>query len=214
MSISPQPSPPPISLPPAIGCAPPAVFRLSVDQYHQMIEVGVLNASDNVELLEGLLVPKMGKKRLHSFVTGMLVELLRQLCGARFFVDSQEPVSLADSEPEPDVVVVRGSRQDYQASHPRADQIPLLVEVADTSLAQDEGLKMRIYARTNVTLYWLVNLVNRDVTVFSQPSGPSIAPGYGQQRVFRIGEMLPLQLDGEKPGEIAVRDLFPAQPSP
>lgn len=84
----------------------------------------------------------------------------------------------------------------------------MLVEVADTSLDEDRGWKARLYARAGIGCYWIVNLVDRWVEVYTDPTGPDPAPGYRQRRTCRAGEMVEVRV-GEGGGAIAVADLLP-----
>jgi Uma2 family endonuclease len=118
-------------------------------------------------------------------------------------------VTTADSEPEPDVAVIRGLREDYVARHPGPEDVGLLVEVAEASLDRDRGWKKRIYAAAEIPVYWIVNLVDREIEVFTRPSGPSDQPDYGTRQVFLPGDQVPVVLDGNEVGWIAARDLLP-----
>lgn len=100
-------------------------YRLSVAQYHQMIAAGILTENDAVELLEGWLVSKMTKNRLHSLSTQLTREALAQIVPEGWYVDDQEPITMGDSEPEPDVIVVQGSRRDY-TEQPTGDKVALV----------------------------------------------------------------------------------------
>lgn len=94
------------------------IWRLTVDQYHHMIQTGILTSDDPVELLEGWLVTKIPKTRRHSLVTQLTREALANAVPDGWFVDAQEPITTADSKPEPDVMIVRGKRRDYVEGHP------------------------------------------------------------------------------------------------
>src|SRR4051812_36814523 len=133
------------------------VWRLSVDQYHAMIRAGILTEDDPAELLEGVLVQKMPKNPAHVLAKLLLVEALRKILPAGWFVNDQDPVTTRDSEPEPDVAVSRGSPRDYPTRHPGPKDTPLVVEIADSSLRRDRGLKKRLYARARIPEYWIVN---------------------------------------------------------
>src|SRR5262245_30722375 len=137
------------------------IWRLTLEQYHRMIDQEILTAADPVELLEGWLVEKMPKKPVHRRVTRRLRQDLETLLATRWFVDCQEPVTLLDSEPEPDISVVRGADEDYRDRHPGAADIGMLAEVADTTVPRDQRTKKRIYARSEVPVYWIVNIPAR-----------------------------------------------------
>lgn len=123
------------------------IFRLSVEQYHEMARAGILTEDDQVELLEGWLVTKMTKNPPHSVATRAIRSALERMIPAGWFVDSQEPLTTDDSEPEPDAMVVRGHWRDYSARHPNPDEVALVIEVADSTLQQDRSTKKRIYTR-------------------------------------------------------------------
>src|SRR5205807_8538091 len=124
-----------------------SIHRLTVEQYEAMFEAGILTEADPVELLEGWLVEKMSKNPPHIVATGLLLDVLPRLLPAGWFLNVQDPIATVDSLPEPDAALIRGARRDYLARRPTAVDIALLVEVADTSLEQDRGLKKRAYAR-------------------------------------------------------------------
>ena len=188
---------------------PEPVLPLTVEQYHAMIRSGALKSGDPIELLEGWLVNKMIKNPPHSASTARTRRRLNELMPDGWSVDSQEPVTTVDSEPEPDVVVIRGLREEYVERHPGPEDIGLLVEVADTSLERDRGWKKRIYAAAEIPVYWIVNLVERQVEVFTGPSGPGDRPEFGTREVFLPGDRIPVVLDGNEVGRIAVDDLLP-----
>src|SRR5689334_21534048 len=94
--------------PPMPITEPVPVYRLSVEQYHEMIRNGIFKSGDRVELLEGILVPKMTKKPPHTFASQVLIDLLPPMLPPGWFFNSQEPLTTAESEPEPDAALVRG----------------------------------------------------------------------------------------------------------
>ena len=100
------------SIPP--GPPPEPVFRLTVQQYHAMIDAGVLTDDDPVELLEGILVFKMPKKPAHRLALRKLIKAIEKLLPDGWFVQSQEPITLSTGEPEPDAAVIRGRDEDSQ----------------------------------------------------------------------------------------------------
>jgi len=185
------------------------IWRLGVDQYHAMIEAGILTADDAVELIEGLLVVKMPKKPAHRAATKLLRTILEQMVRAGWYVDSQEPITLSDSEPEPDVVVVRGDTRQYLDRHPGPDDLGLVVEISDSTVKRDQDVKKRTYARAGITNYWIVNLVTAQVEVYSQPGVVEGEPSYLGQRYFKAGSAMDLNVDGESWGMVAVSDILP-----
>lgn len=150
-------------------------YRLSVEQYHRMIDLGVLGPEDRVELIEGELISRMSKSPPHSAAMTRLQRRLSPLVPGGHVVRWQDPVTLNASEPEPDAAIVRASPDDYATRHPSASEILLLVEVADTSLEVDLGLKLGVYARAGVPHYWVLNLRDRRLEVFASPSAAGYA---------------------------------------
>src|SRR5438270_12445595 len=112
--------------------------RMTVDQYHAMLP------DAPVELLEGVIVQKMPKNPPHRIATRVTHQALERIVPPGWYVDAQAPVTLAGSEPEPDVAVIRGNSRDYRDRHPGPSDVGLLVEVADTTIARDRVLKRRI----------------------------------------------------------------------
>jgi Uma2 family endonuclease len=202
---------PPISPPAAGEGAVPTepIYRLSVQQYRAMAQHGILHEDDPVELLEGWLVQKMTKRPPHSIATGLVRDALDRVLPDGWHTDVQEPISTAESEPEPDVAIIRGARRDYLEAPPAHPNIALVVEVAESSLRQDRETKKRIYARAGLPTYWIVNLIGRHVEVYTSPSGPAPGPDYGQRQEYGLADTLPVILDGIEVARIAVRELLP-----
>jgi Uma2 family endonuclease len=193
--------------PPALPTEP--IWRMSVDRYHEMIEAGILTEDDPVELLEGWLVEKMPKNPPHSLAIQLARKALERLAPAGWFVNTQDAVTTAESEPEPDVIVARGDPRQYATRHPGPLDLALVIEVSATTLKRDRGLKQRIYARASIPIYWIVNLIDGHVEVYTDPTGPAEQPSYRQRRDFGPADDLPLVIDGQEVGRIAVRDVLP-----
>jgi Uma2 family endonuclease len=185
------------------------IYRLTVEQYHAMARAGILDEDAPVELLEGWLVQKMTKRPLHRLVTGLVREALERTVPDGYFVDAQEPITIAPSEPEPDAAVIRGTRLDYRDRHPDARDAPLVVEVADTSLRTDQGAKKRIYARAGIPVYWIVNLKARQIEVYTEPHTTPKTSAYRQRRDYKASDTVPVVLDGAEVGSLAVHELLP-----
>jgi Uma2 family endonuclease len=191
------------------GIPPESLYRLTVGQYHAMAHAGILTDDDPVELLEGLLVCKMTKYRPHTMATGLLRDALSDIVAPRCYVDAQEPVTTSDSEPEPDLLVVRGTRRDYTDRQPGPEEVLLVVEIADTSLRRDRGVKKRIYAAAGLPLYWIVNLKERKIEVYTGPTGPTRRPTYAQRRDYGLEQTVPVVIDNTEVGRILVKDVLP-----
>jgi hypothetical protein len=204
-----------IALPPTRvpKAAPPVptmpIYQLSVDQYHQMIDKGILTTDDRVELISGWLVPKMPKNPSHSAATRKLRVALERLNLAGCLVDSQEPITLVESEPEPDGRMVRGNPEQFKDRHPEASVVLLVAEVSNRSLSQDRGEKLRMYAEAKLPVYWIVNLVDNQIEVYTLPFGPAAKPSYGHRQDFSPNDEVPVVIDGREVGRIRVSDILP-----
>jgi hypothetical protein len=183
--------------------------RFSVPEYHRLIQIGLLTEDDNLELIEGYLVNKMARNPPHDGVLQAIQELLTPKPPPGWCIRIQSAITLSDSEPEPDLAIARGSARDYFTRHPTPADLGFVVEVADSTLAGDRADKGRIYARASIVCYWIVNLPDRQVEVYTQPSGPAASPAYAQLTTYRDGDSVPLVLDGSVVTTIAVRDILP-----
>lgn len=192
-----------------VSSVSPTLWRLSVARYHEMIVAGLLTPADRLELLEGYLVEKMTVNPPHAFVTETIGEQLRLLLPASFFVSTQQPLTMSDSEPEPDVMVVQGARRDFLEAHPRPCDVALVVEVADSSLAQDRHWKKRIYAGAGIPHYWLVNLAERQIELYSEPSGDSDQPTYHRLTTYHPTDELPVIIGEQSVGTLSVATVLP-----
>ena len=183
--------------------------RFTVDEYHRLIGGGYLTENDNMELIEGYLVMKMPRNPPHDGSVQKANRRLTRAVPPGWEVRVQSAVTLSSSEPEPDIAVVREDVADYTTHHPTPADIGLLVEVSDSTLDGDRIDKVRIYGRDNVPYYWIINLIDRQVEVHSDPTGPVAAPGYATRQVYGLADAVPLMLDGATIGTIPVRDWLP-----
>ena len=143
-----------------------------------MVESGILGPDDKVELLEGYVVFKMARNPPHDSAIQRILRTLYRLIPPEWDVRIQMAVELSDSKPESDFAIVRGDYATYKTRHPGPPDIGLLVEVANTSLDRDIEEKVRIYARSNIVAYWVIDVTNGVVHVFTGPSGPTATPAY------------------------------------
>lgn len=183
-------------------------FRVSVERYHRMITAGIFTEDDAVELLDGWIVNKMARNRRHIIVTTLVSHAFAELIDDQHHIETESVLTLATSEPEPDVMIVRGSLLDYD-EHPTGHDVPLLVEVADSSLQRDQTHKKQIYAAAEIPVYWVVNLPERQIEVYSQPSGVTANPNYYQLQSYRSDDEIPVLVDGREIGRIPVKSLLP-----
>ncbi len=173
-----------------------------------MIAAGILAADEPVELLEGWLVPKMVKDPPHSTARHLTTKALERIVPSGWHVRSQEPITLNDSEPEPDVAAVRGGPSQYECSHPGPQDVALDVEIADVSLDRDRSIKKQVYARAGIPFYWIVNLQERRVEVYTDPSGPIARPDYGNHQHYVTGSEVPFVIEGHEAGHIPMAKLL------
>lgn len=186
------------------------LFPLTVDQYHELIRSGKLTDADPVELLEGILVFKMPKNAPHATSNALVRREIEPKLPAGWHYRSQEPITLTDGEPEPDGAVVRGRIEDYAMRHPAGEDVALVIEVADSSLDRDRGIKLRSYARAGIAQYWIINLIDRQIETYTEPDPVAARPTYLRQSVFSVTAMVPLTLAGSEVAAVNPALLFPS----
>jgi len=166
----------------------------TVDEYERMVEAGILTENDRVELVDGEIVNMAAKGSHHSACLNRIMDLFYRFARPKAIVRVQDPVRLSDySEPEPDLALVRLRDDLYENAHPRPDDVYLLVEVSDSTLAYDRGVKLDIYARAGIKEVWIVNLPNEVIEVYARPGGGN----YRDMREARRGEAIEVR---ELPG--------------
>ncbi len=186
------------------------IFRLTVAQYHQLIQSGVLGDSDPVELVEGALLYKTSRNTPHATAVRRCRRTIAKLLPGGFFYDSEQAITLADGEPEPDGAVVRGDEDDYAGRHPGPADVSLVIEVSDSTLARDRGIKRRSYARAGIPAYWLINLIDCQVEVYADPDPAAVPePTYRRRDVYAGGAAVPLAVPGRKPSSVPAASLLP-----
>ena len=142
--------------------------KFSTEEYHQIIESGIL-CDRSVELLNGEIWEMPPEKPLHRKVIYFGVEYLRQMLSGKAIVFEAHPITLKNSEPEPDITVVQLPISLYDERHPSALDILLLIEVSDTTLSKDLQEKKVIYALNKIREYWVIDLNNHQLKVFQNP---------------------------------------------
>ena len=155
----------------------------TVQEYHQMSDLGILDPSQRTELIAGQIILMTSKGTPHVLTLRLLATALENALGERsaVFVSTQDPIRLDNfSEPEPDLVIVKGTILDYTQAHPGAEDIYLVIEVADSTLKQDCEVKDKLYARSSIAEYWVVDIKNRQVQIFRDPT----PTGYGSQLIL------------------------------
>jgi Uma2 family endonuclease len=179
-------------------------YRWTPEQYHRLIEAGFFD-DRRVEMLGGLFWDMTGQMTPHATGVRLATLTLEEAFSEGYEVRPQLPIVLPDgTEPEPDVAIAPGTPLDYLKYHPRAEELLLAVEISDSSLTKDRGLKLVSYAQAWITEYWIVNLINRQLEVYRNP----IPSGtYTDFHIYLPGEVvIPISLPTKA---IAVADLLP-----
>ncbi len=193
---------------PGFPMAPFPVRRFTVDEYHRMIQTGILTEDDRVELLEGWITPKMAHNPPHDCALARADEAIRSRLPSAWRVRIQCAMTTTDSEPEPDLAIVLGPSTRYATRHPGPQDVGILVEVSDSTLAHDRNDKGRLYARERIAVYWIINLVDSRVEVYTDPTGPGAAPTYRQRQDHGLQDDVPLLLAGQVVGTVPVTELL------
>lgn len=191
--------------------------RIAVEEYHRMLDVGILKDCDPVELLDGMLVYKdrsargedpMSLGERHVVCVNLLADLGPLVRRHRCHVRVQGPITLPpNDEPEPDGAVIRGNVRDFLPGHPEAGDVMAAIEVSDSSLTQDRTRKARLYATAGIPQYVIVNLVDDRIEVFTQPR---VKLGkYAHVAHLKAGASLSLNCGPGKRVLVPVRDLLP-----
>jgi Uma2 family endonuclease len=148
------------------------VRPITIDDYHRMIETGIIHEGERIELISGQIFNMAAKGTRHTVATTRLLRELLALIGQRAIVRCQEPITMHDnSEPEPDIAIARWRDDEYLDSHPVPADIILVIEVADSTIGFDRNTKAPLYATAGISEYWIVNLVDNRLEVYSQPEG-------------------------------------------
>ena len=177
------------------------IAKWTIDQYHELIATGIL-ADRHVELLLGDIVEITPAGMPHAVYCGRAVEYLRKLLGDRAKVREAHPITLPNnSEPEPDVAIVRAPDLQYLTHHPYPGDIFWLIEYADSTLAKDLNTKQRIYADAGILEYWVVNLQASELIVFRGIGNN----GYESETRLSGGNVIPLSFPDI---EVDVKRLF------
>ncbi|MBA4063232.1 MAG: Uma2 family endonuclease [Isosphaera sp.] len=200
---------PPVPATPPVALAGRPVYRVTLDQYHRMIDAGVFVGAPKCELIHGVLLEKPVPDPPHSTSTRRLLRrLLPYFPEPDWVVGVQDSITLSDSEPEPDFFAATGPEGKYADRHPGPKDLVLVVEVSDSRVGFDRGTKLALYAGSKVVQYWIVNLVDRRVEVYTQPRGGK-NPGYKQQTNYGPGDEVPVVVGGTELGRIPVDELLP-----
>lgn len=191
--------------PPSPGLAE-SLYRLTVRQLDAMIEGGAIGEDERVELIEGLLVARSRRTRADIVAGNKGLRILWRMIPPGWHVAKGVPVRISEwSRPEPDLAVIRGVVDDYEEREATADDMALVVEIAGPNLSADRVDMARLYAAAGIPVYWIVNLAEGQVEIFSEPR----RDGYQSHQVLARGQDVPVVVAGLEAAWIAVSDLLP-----
>ncbi|PYN93991.1 MAG: Uma2 family endonuclease [Candidatus Rokuibacteriota bacterium] len=177
--------------------------RFTRAEYYRMAEVGILGEDDRVELIRGEIVEMSPIGRRHRAFVGNLNQLLAVRLAGHAFVWMQNPIVLAeDTEPQPDIAVIRCRPVPYKEREAWAEDVLLLIEVADSSLAYDRSTKLRLYAEAGIPEYWVVDCTAEAIEVYRTP-GPE-----GYRDVSRVEGTATLTLHAFPDVALTTTDIF------
>lgn len=164
--------------------------RFTVEEYERMGQAGILSEDDRVELIDGEIIQMAVIGTRHAAVVYRLTDLLGPQVTSQAIVGVQNPLH-ADpySEPQPDLMLLKRRDDYYESAHPRGSDILLLVEVADTTLEYDRGVKVPLYARAGIAEVWIIALPTNEVEVFRRPS----PDGFQSVSRARRGDLLSVE---------------------
>ncbi|MFM5980427.1 MAG: Uma2 family endonuclease [Sphaerospermopsis kisseleviana] len=161
--------------------------RFTVEQYHQMNAAGILTEDDRVELINGEIIEMSPIGRKHASCVNRLNSLFSQLLGKKVIVAVQNPITLDNfSEPQPDIALLKPREDFYESAHPQPSDVLLLIEVADSSFEYDRDIKIPLYAANGIIEVWLVDIIEKKIIVYRQPSENV----YSEINTFQRGEIL------------------------
>ncbi|WP_271253645.1 Uma2 family endonuclease [Pseudanabaena sp. Chao 1811] len=162
--------------------------RFTIAEYHRLSELGMLQSEfefPRTELIKGEIVSMSAKGTKHTVCCSNLIAELSVLVRGRAILRCQDPIFLLpDSEPEPDFTIVRDREDNYLTGHPTADDILLVIEIADSSLNYDRDIKGALYAEAGIENYWLFNLVDNRLEAYSEPYRDAQGKGNYAQRKY------------------------------
>lgn len=159
--------------------------RISVEEYDEMIKIGVFDENDEVELLNGAIVEKMPKGTNHATFNDVIAAIFIQRLSGKVWIRNQNPIWLDEfSEPEPDIVLVELPFEKYFKGHPTPEEIYLILEVSDSTLGYDRNIKGEAYSRAGIRQYLVLNVQEKTLEDYREPS----ADGFQTKQTYRAGQ--------------------------
>ncbi len=180
--------------------------RQTVEQFDRLVQLGVVGQQEKVELIEGRIVRKAAGDRSYPLAAKQAMLALLRVLPRGWHVASEKSVVVSQwSKPLPDMAVVRGQAGDYRKRDVRLPEVALVVHIAQTSLEHDRTVMTRVYASGGVPVYWILNLVDQRIEVFSNPTSDH----YDSCEDYQFGQHVPLVIEGVDVGPIPVVDILP-----
>ncbi|MCP9495247.1 MAG: Uma2 family endonuclease [Pyrinomonadaceae bacterium MAG19_C2-C3] len=184
----------------------PETYRITVAEYHKMIEANAFNETARLELIKGVLIKMSPKGKRHAATTDHINKVFYKLLGERVIVRNQNPILFDDStEPEPDIALLVPREKEYFDRLPTPADVLLIIEVSDTTLKYDRDTKSLLYAKSGISQYIVLNVKTREITDMREPS----SEGYRYLKTLRSDERFNLVAFPEV--EIKVGDLLPPE---
>lgn len=185
--------------------------RITVEEYHQIIDSGVLGPEPRVELLEGVILKKMTKLPPHNLASDLVQYLFVRLLPPGYFVSVATSMTIEgrESEPEPDAQVLRGELRDYTGRRRTPGDALIVVEISDSSYRIDRGTKWITYAGAGVPAYWIVDLNRRQLEIHTEPTGDGASARYTCSQTFGPEDEIPLLLDGREVARFVIKEILP-----
>jgi Uma2 family endonuclease len=183
--------------------------RFSAGEYHRMIDLGVIGEDEKLERLDGYLVLKMPQNTPHRAAANRLYSRVMPRLPAGWVVFTNCPIPLGESDPEPDGVILRGVDTDYDHRDPAPADFGIVIEVSDSTLSSDRRAKQEFYAGAGLPTFWIINLVDAQVEVYTDPDPAATPPAYRTRTDDRRGQDALVVLDGAAVAAIPMADLLP-----
>jgi Uma2 family endonuclease len=146
---------------------------------------------------------------LHFACIQTIARVLNSIVPKGWHVRPQGPITLTASEPEPDVAIAKGHIRDWSERHPGGNDVALVIEVAESSLARDREAKQQMYAASGIAEYWIVNLVDRQLEIYRDPQTTATGSEYRRRAIVATAESVGLTIEGREVGTIKVAELLP-----
>ncbi|MEH1825261.1 MAG: Uma2 family endonuclease [Nostoc sp.] len=166
--------------------------RFTLAEYHRLGELGFFHEDDHIELINGEIIEMASKGTAHETCLRNLLRELPKIVGDRATLQSQAPIALPpNSEPEPDFAILQNRDDNYLSGHPQPADVLLVMEVSDSSLSYDQDVKLPLYAKAGITDYWIFNLFDNYLEVYSEAYQNNQGKyGYSNKRIVLSNQVI------------------------